>query len=120
MPKKRLTDIAQEYNRSFEEILDMVFNNLEEEMVTGRGKNTWISEEGQAVLDDIIPMPVIYRGQVLNACPNPLYLWVHHRDRACKVAVKIPRRMEGKLLNKVIYFEENRDGDNLTYHWVKR
>jgi hypothetical protein len=36
------------------------------------------------------------------------------------VAVKIPRKMEGKLLDKVIYFEENRDGDNLTYHWVKR
>lgn len=120
MPKKRITQIAEEYDISVEKLQDMIFQNLDDSMVTGKGKNLWINEVGQSLLDDIIPMPVIYRGQVLNQCPNPLYLWVHHRDRACKVSVKIPKRMEGKLLDKMIYFEETRDGGNLKYHWVKR
>jgi hypothetical protein len=72
MPKKKLTDIAQEYDRAFEELLDMVFNNLEEEMVTGRGKNTWISEEGQAVLDDINPYARHLPWTGIERLPEPL------------------------------------------------
>jgi hypothetical protein len=45
---------------------------------------------------------------------------VHHRDRGCKVPVKINKRMIGKLLNKVIYFLENEAEDSRTYTWVKR
>ena len=120
MPKRKLIDLAEEYNQPFAYMQEVASLNLEEDMITGRGKNTWIDERGQAIIDDVIPMPVTYRGQVLGECPNPMYLWVHHRDRACKVAVRIPKRMEGKLVGKVIYFEENRLNDKIMYHWVKR
>jgi len=120
MPKKKLTTLAEEYDITFEEAKDLAIFNLDEDMLTGTGRNTWVDERGQAILDDLIPMPVIYRGQVLGACPNPNYLFVHHRDRMCKVNVKIPSKMRGKLLDKVIYFEESRTGDTLQYHWVKR
>jgi len=126
MAKKKLTALAEEYNQPLEKMRDIVSMYLDEEMVTGRGKNTWIDERGQAIIDDCVPMPAqqegpeVYRGQVLNECPNPMFLWVHHRDRACKVAVKIPKRMQGKLLDKIIYFEEIHDGDKVNYNWVKK
>ena len=120
MAKRKLTQLAEEYGKSFEELYDLAVNNFEEDMLSGRGRNTWVDEQGQALLDDMVAMPVIYRGKVLSECPNKQYIMVHHRDRSCKVPVKITKRMVGKLLGKVIYFEENRDGDSLTYHWVKR
>lgn len=120
MAKKKLTELAEEYGKTFEELYEIASNNFEEDMLSGRGRNTWVDERGQTLIDDLVAMPVIYRGKVLSACPNKNYIMVQHRDRACKVPVKIPNRMVGKLLDKVIYFEENRDYEKLTYHWVKR
>ena len=73
MPKKKLTALAEEYGIPFEEALDLVFKELEEEMVTGKGKNTWINEDGQRVLDEFISMPVLYRGPVCRGS-EPMYL----------------------------------------------
>lgn len=120
MAKKKLTSLAEEYDTDFDELKNLCAFNLDEEMMTGVGRNTWIDERGQAILDDLVPMPVIYRGPVISECPNPNYLFVRHRDRMCKVVVQIPRRMRGKLLDKVIYFEESRKGETLKYKWVKR
>ena len=120
MAKKKLIELAEEYDKTFEELYELVTLNFDEEMLTGRGRGTWVNDDGQSLLDDMIEMPVLYRGKVLRECPNKLYLMVHHRDRACKIPVKIPKRMIGKLLNKIIYFEENRDNGKITYHWVKR
>ena len=47
MAKKRLSALAKEYGITFDEIHEIVMNNLEEDMVTGKGKNLWLSEEGQ-------------------------------------------------------------------------
>ena len=119
MSKKLLSKIAKEYNISFEEALELTFNNLEDEMVTGAKHLTWINEKGQEILDDIIPMPMLYRGKVLNECPNPSYVSVHLRERCCRVNVKVPRRMQGKLVGKLIYFEEKPEGSRRTYTFVK-
>ena len=103
-------------------------------MITGGKHLTWINEKGQEILDDVIPMPnvsadkeseeepnrSIYRGKVLRECPNPMYVAVHHRERFCKVNVKITRRMQGQLVGKMIYFEEIKNGDITSYHWIKK
>ena len=60
MPKKKLKEIAEEYGIPFEEALELVFKELEEDMVTGKGKGTWINDDGQRVLDEFISMPVQY------------------------------------------------------------
>ena len=52
MPKKRLSELAKEYGISFEEIHKIATHSLEEDMITGKGKNLWMSEEGQHCLDD--------------------------------------------------------------------
>ena len=120
MPKKKLTQLAEEYGIPFEEALDLVFKELEEEMVTGRGKSTWVNEDGQRVLDEFISTPVLYRGPVLMQAPNPLYVMVYVKELSKKVPVKIPRRMQGKVTaGKLIYLEADNSGAEPKYHWVK-
>lgn len=119
MAKKKLTDIAEEYGLTFEEAQELVFKHLEEDTVTGRGKNTWINEVGQAALDDVISMPVLYRGRVLSEAPNPNYIIVYIKEITRKVPVKIPLKMKGRLNNKMVYVQADTSGDTLKYHWVK-
>jgi len=120
MPKKRLTDIAEEYGIPFEEALDLVFKELEEEMVTGRGKGTWINDDGQRVLDEFISMPVLYRGPVLGQAPNPMYVMAYIKELSKKVPVKIPMRMKGAITKgKLIYIEADNSSDNPKYNWVR-
>ena len=68
--KKRLTEMAKDFGISFEEAKDIAFNNLEEDMLSGKGRNLWITEEGQMAMDSIVHIPVIYRGRVNRLCPN--------------------------------------------------
>ena len=120
MPKKKLTQLAEEYGIPFEEALDLVFKELEEDMVTGRGKNTWINEDGQRVLDEFISMPVLYRGPVLSEAPNPMYIMVYVKELSKKVPVRIPLRYKGRFpKGKIVYLEANNSSDNPKYNWVK-
>ena len=120
MPKKRLTQIAEEYGISFEDSLDIVFKELEEDMVAGKGKNTWVDEDGQRVLDELISMPVLYRGPVLAKAINPNYVMVYIRELSKKVPVKVPRKWQAKITpGKIIYVEADNSGAEAKYNWVK-
>ena len=119
MAKKKLTNIAEEYGIPFEEAQELVFKHLDEETVTGRGKNTWINEEGQTALDDIIAMPVLYRGKVLSEAPNPNFLIVYIKDILRKVPVRIPARMQGLLVGKMVYVQAETIGEEMKYKWVR-
>ena len=46
MAKKRLTKIAEEYEITFETAQEIAFNTLDEESITGKGRNLWINEVG--------------------------------------------------------------------------
>lgn len=123
MPKKKLTALADEYEVPFEEALEIVKTKVPEEFITGRGKNTWISEEGQDIIDEgmfideIIPRN--YIGKVLNECPNPRYNSVYCKDIGKRVPVMIPRRWQGKLVGKRITFEAIEDTKGVSYRYVK-
>jgi hypothetical protein len=120
MPKKKLTQLAEEYGIPFEEALDLVFKELEEDMVTGRGKGTWINDDGQRVLDEFISMPVLYRGPVLSEAQNPMYIMVYVKELSKKVPVRIPLRYKGTFpKGKVVYLEADNSSDNPKYNWVK-
>jgi hypothetical protein len=120
MPKKKLTEISEEYGIPFEEALDLAFKELEEEMVTGRGKNTWINEDGQRVLDEFISMPVLYRGPVLQEAPNPSFIMVYVKELSRKVPVRIPLRYKGRFTRgKVVYLEADNSSEPPKYNWVK-
>jgi|TARA_R110000796_G_scaffold16746_3_gene52181 hypothetical protein len=119
MPKKRLTDIAEEYGITFDKAHDIIVNKLEEDQVTGRGRNLWISERGQDIIEDLIPMVTIHRGNVISQAPNPRFVFVKARELIKKVPVMIPLALSGKLTSKVIYFEADHSGDNVKYKWIK-
>tara|TARA_Y200000002_G_scaffold153026_1_gene126545 strand:- start:3842 stop:4222 length:381 start_codon:yes stop_codon:yes gene_type:complete len=111
MPKRKLTDLAKEYNLSFENILEIASNNLEESSLSGRGKNTWVDETGQDVLDSNIPIeepkPNKYRGRVRNKCPNPIYMMVHLKEKMSVVKTRIPRKLIGAdWVDKMVTVEE--------------
>jgi hypothetical protein len=117
MAKKKLTQIAEEYEISLEKAQDFVTNNLEEEMVTGRGKGTWVNDDGQEIFEQMIPINILYRGKVMQLAPNPRYVWAHIKELGKKVPVKVPLRFSRGLLGKVIHIEANNKGDEPTYEF---
>ena len=119
MSKKKLTEIAEEYEISFEKAQDFVTNNLEEEMVTGRGKGTWVNNDGQEIFEQMIPINILYRGKVMQLAPNPRYVLAHIKELGKKIPVKVPLRFSKGLLGKVIHIEANNKGDEPTYEYRK-
>ena len=119
MAKKRLTELSEEYGISFDEGQKIVFENLEEEMVSGKGRNLWIDEDGQRMLEDLISMPVLYRGKVLRTANNPRFVIAYIKDIVQKVKVSIPYRLQDKLINKVIYIESDNSGAEVKFKYVK-
>ena len=114
MAKRRLTEIAKDYEISFEELQEIAFNKLTEESITGKGRNTWIDEVGQDILDDNIPIkevkPRIYRGRVRNLAPNPRFAFVHIKEKNGCVKVEISKRMIGSIRKlQMINVEEVED-----------
>ncbi len=111
MPKKRLTKLAEEYNLPFNQIVEIASNNLEESSLSGKGRNTWVDETGQDVLDSSIPIeepkPNKYRGRVRNKCPNPRFMMVHVKEKMRVVKTKIPRKFSHvDWTNRIVTVEE--------------
>lgn len=116
MAKKRLKEIADELGVKFEEAYEIVVHKLSEDMITGKGKNTWINEEGQEILDNHSPMPIRYRGKVLSVAPNPNFVMVYIREIPMKVPVRVPYTLRGSLLvGKFIYLDAYTD-DGIQYY----
>lgn len=118
MAKKRLKQIAEEFDISFEKAQDFAFQNLEEEMITGKGKNTWINEDGQIVFDSIIPVPVIYRGRVVRLMPNPNFVLTRIPDLNTTVPVKAKLHIARNLQGKYIYVQVDNSNSHATYHHI--
>ena len=116
MPKRKLTEIANDFEISFEKAQDIVTNNLEEDMVTGRGKGTWINDAGQKIFDDLIPITVIYRGQTLSLAPNPNSIIVYIKDLAKQVPVKAPSMYSKQLVGNFVHVETDNQGTELAYN----
>ena len=51
MAKKKLTKIAEEQEIEFDEALSLAQEKLPEGSLTGKGKNTWVTEEGTKILE---------------------------------------------------------------------
>lgn len=124
MAKRRLTDIAEQYDMSFEQVRDLAFNILDECALTGKGRNTWVNEVGQDLLDDNIEMlikkPKVYRGRIRNIAPNPRFAFVHVKEKNGCVKMEIPRKYV-RYMNRfnMVYLEEHQnEGGEETYVMV--
>tara|TARA_R110000787_G_scaffold245626_1_gene351453 strand:+ start:384 stop:767 length:384 start_codon:yes stop_codon:yes gene_type:complete len=124
MPKIKLTALSDEYEVTFEEAIGIVLDKIPEDYISGKGKNTWISEEGQDIIkeglfiNEIIPKN--YIGKVIAECPNPRYNFVYNKEIGKRVPVMIPRRLQGKFIGKVINFEGIEDVNGVSYRYVKK
>ena len=123
MPKVKLTQIANDYEVSFDEALQILQEKVPAEYITGKGKNTWLSEEGQSIAEDGLFIDAIiphnYIGKVLSECPNPRYNYVYSKEIGKRVPVMIPRRWQGQMVGKKITFEAIEDESGVSYRYVK-
>jgi hypothetical protein len=118
--KKRLKEIAEDFGITFEEAQELAFNHLEEDMLSGKGKNTWISEAGQVCLDSVVHIPVIYRGRVSRLCPNQMYVMVNIKEISQNVPVRLPKaNMQKNMLLKYIYVQMDSKNDEPAYKMIK-
>ena len=122
MAKKKLTIIAEEQEVEFEEAMRIATEKLPEGSLTGKGKNTWVNEEGTAILeesfmiDEIIPKH--YIGKVLQECTNPKYNVVYNKEIGRRVNMLIPRKWQGRLVGKEVTFEAIEDTKGVSYRYV--
>tara|TARA_R100000231_G_scaffold67969_1_gene54430 strand:- start:751 stop:1122 length:372 start_codon:yes stop_codon:yes gene_type:complete len=123
MAKVRLIKIASDFKLEFDKLLQLAQSKLSQEMLTGRGKNTWIDEEGQSILiesmyiEEIVPKH--YRGKVVSMAPNPSYVFAYIKELAMRVPVIVPRRYRNTMKGKTITIEMIEDVRGKSYRYVK-
>ena len=123
MPKKKLIQIAEEQEVKFDEAMRIALEKLQEGSLTGRGKNTWVTEEGAEILEgsfmieEIIPKH--FKGKVLKECPNPRYNYVYSKEVGKRVQVLVTSRYKGRMIGKVITLEAIEDKGGVSYRYAK-
>jgi len=122
MPKTRLSKIAEEQEVEFDEALRIATEKLPEGSVTGKGRNTWVTEEGAKILEDSFMIeeiiPKHFTGTVIAECPNPKYNVVFSKEIGKRANVLLPRKWQGKLLKKIITFEAIEDSKGVSYRYA--
>jgi hypothetical protein len=122
MAKVKLTKIADRFESSFDSFLNLAKRKLSAEMLTGKGRNTWVNEEGQKILVDCMYIeeiiPKHFKGKVLAEAPNPSYVFAYIDEIKMKVPVVIPRRYKGKMKGKTITIEMIEDVRGRSYRYV--
>lgn len=122
MAKVKLTKIADRFESSFDSFLNLAKRKLSAEMLTGKGRNTWVNEEGQKILVDCMYIeeiiPKHFKGKVLAEAPNPSYVFAYIDEIKMKVPVVIPRKYKGKMKGKTITIEMIEDVRGRSYRYV--
>lgn len=120
--KTKLTKLIESYDVEFDEALQIAEDKLPQEEITGKGKNTWIGEEGVKILDEAFDIPEIvpkhYRVKMLQECPNRCYNWAFIKEIEKRVPVLIPRRSWGKLIGKIVNVECIADEKGESYRYI--
>lgn len=123
MPKIKLIHIAKEKEVEFEEAVKIANNCLSKEMLTGKGKNTWVNEDGQEILEGALEIPELhpkhYYGRVVRLAPNPSYVYAHVDELNRVVACVVPRRNQSTMFGKKIKIEEIKDNSGSTFRQAK-
>ncbi len=120
--KTKLTKLIEDYDVEFDEALQIAQDKLPREEITGKGKGTWINEEGVKILNEAFDIPEIVpkhiKVKMLSECPNRCYNWGYSKELGKKVPVLIPRRFYGALVGKTISVECITDDTGTSYRYV--
>ena len=124
MAKTRLTKLAEEFEINIDEAIKIAQDKLSKDMITGKGKGTWINEEGVKILEEALVIPEIvpkhYKVKILKECPNRCYNWGHSVEIGKRVPILIPRRFWGRLIGKVVTVECISDDKGESYRYVHK
>jgi hypothetical protein len=119
--KKRLSTIAKEGNIEFKDLFGLCSEKLSPSMVTGSGKNTWISEEGQEILAEAIEAPEAtakhINAKVIKVAPNKKYVYGYVRETESKIPVLVPKKFSERLVGKLITVEVIEDVNGVSYRY---
>jgi hypothetical protein len=119
--KIKIGELAEQLGASVNELI-LLKEKLTEEQWSGRGKNTWFTEDAVQVLRLALDIPEVVpnktRGRVLFGAKNPNYVYVKLDQRDGKVPVCIPRRLQNKLDGKNINVELITDDTGTTYRYI--
>lgn len=122
MAKVKLTKLAAQFAQDFDSFFELAKSKLSADMLTGKGKNTWVDEEGQKILIDCMYVeeivPKHYKGKVLAEAPNPSYVFAYINEIQMKVPVIIARKYKGKMKGKTITIEMIEDVRGRSYRHV--
>tara|TARA_R100001163_G_C5066002_1_gene204165 strand:+ start:2425 stop:2814 length:390 start_codon:yes stop_codon:yes gene_type:complete len=101
--KKRLTDISNDMNLEFNQAYNIVVSVLEEDMVSGTGKNTWIDERGQLILAEYEVVPEItskvFDARCIKKCNNDRY-WYVLIPTIGKVPALVPKLLRNNMAER--------------------
>jgi hypothetical protein len=123
MAKLKLIKVAEMLGYEFNDFLELAKSKLSMEMLSGKGKNTWVNDEGKKILmeclfvEEIVPKH--YKGKVLAEAPNPSYVFAYIDEIKTKVPVIIARRNKGKMKGKIILIEMIEDVRGRSYRHVE-
>ena len=119
--KIRQSELARQGHYEWDDLLALAKEKLSDDMITGVGKNTWISEEGQEILSEAMDVPEAtpahYKGQVIKVAPNKKYVYAYIRENSMKVPVLVPKKLAQKLVGKIILIEAIRDVSGTSYRY---
>ena len=122
MKKIRASQLAKEFGKTREEVVELAKEKLSTSMYKPFGPDIWIDPEGVAVvekaLEDPEPVAKHLRGFVLRIAPNPRFAYCKLEETEEVVPVLIPRKMGRILKRKRITIEAIEDADGITYRRV--
>lgn len=117
--KIKCTALAEEMKVEVEQLLARAKTVLKPEMSTGKGKNTWFTPEGADLLRQAEEAPLTvakrYPAKGVHPAANPRWFYCAVEGFHGKVAVAIPRKLQGKLQHKHFVVEAITDIKGTTF-----
>ena len=124
MPKVKLIHIAKMHEVDFDMAMEVATDCLSDEMLTGKGRNTWVNEDGQEILKCALEIPEEYPkhyyGTVVRLAPNPSYVYAYIEELEQSVPCVVPRKFQETLLGKKISIEEIKDIFGSSFRQIKQ
>ena len=84
MAKTKATALAEELEVDFLTISTIIEENVSEDDISGKGKNTWLTEDAVNIVKDKLDIPELvpnyFVGKVTHQAPNPNYVYVYLKE----------------------------------------
>jgi len=118
--KTRITELAEKNSVKIEEAMQIVAKKIDASEKTGKGKNTWLTEEGVAKFEAAciarLAVPDLVYGRVLREAPNRKWVYVQLVETKEVKPAMIPRRLIGRIrIGKTIPLHRIEDEGGVGY-----